>query len=76
MNGCRPERRQHVTQLHRDGLTPTLADNSVVDGIRQFSSLLATDRLKVHRRWDGLINEIPGYSWGPRQGHKGRGRPD
>jgi PBSX family phage terminase large subunit len=58
-----PSAASFVTQLHRDGLTPTLADNSVLDGIRTVSSLLAGDRLKVHRSCTGLIDELPGYAW-------------
>lgn len=70
-----PSAASFVQELYRDGLTPTLADNSVLDGIRQFSSLLATDRLKVHRRCEGLINEIPGYSWDPDEAERGKDAP-
>ncbi|GLH97357.1 PBSX family phage terminase large subunit [Phytohabitans aurantiacus] len=50
-------------QLHEDGLTPALADNAVLDGIRLMSSLLGRGLLKVHKSCTGLINEMPGYSW-------------
>jgi PBSX family phage terminase large subunit len=63
------------TQLYQDGLTPTLGDNSVLDGIRLISSLLATDRLKVARACKGFIEEIPGYSWDPAKAEKGEDAP-
>lgn len=70
-----PSAASFVTQLHRDRLTPTPADNSVSDGIRVMSSLLATHRLKVHSSCRELINEIPGYSWDDRAAEKGEDKP-
>ncbi len=58
-------------QLHEDGLTPALADNSVLDGIRLFSSLLGLDLLKIHSSCAGLIEEMPGYSWDDDAAEKG-----
>lgn len=51
------------------------ADNSVVDSIRLASSLLATDRLTIHESCEGLINEIPGYSWDDKAAEKGEDKP-
>lgn len=70
-----PSAASFVQQLYRDGLTPTLADNSVLDRIRLISSLLAVNLLKVHRRCEGWINEIPGYSWDPDKAEKGEDAP-
>lgn len=64
-----------VTQMFRDGLNPTLADNAVVDGIRTVASLLATNRLKVHRSCTALLDEIGGYSWDPKAAEKGKDEP-
>ena len=50
-------------QLHHDGVTNVPADNSVLDGIRLMSTLLAAERLFVHRSCEGLISELPGYAW-------------
>jgi len=50
-------------QLHHDGLSAALGDNDVLAGIRTVASLLATDRLRVHRSCEGWIEEIGGYSW-------------
>lgn len=70
-----PSAASFVQQLHRDGLTPTLARNEVLDGIRTLSSLLARDLLRVHESCDGFISEIPGYSWDPDKAEKGEDAP-
>lgn len=62
-------------QLHEDGMTPTLADNDVLDSIRLASSLLGTDRLKIHKSCKGLLDEIPGYSWDDEAAEKGEDKP-
>ena len=63
-------------QLHRDGVTNVRnAKNDVLDGIRLFASLLATDRLVVHESCGGLIEEIAGYSWDPLAAERGEDRP-
>lgn len=70
-----PSAKSYRTQLHRDGITSTLADNEVVDGVREVGSLFATDRLKVHASCKGLIKEIPGYAWDPDASEKGDDKP-
>lgn len=70
-----PSAASFMQQLYRDGWSPTPADNSVLDGIRLFSSLLTTGRLKVHRSCQGLIDEIPGYSWDPAKALRGIDAP-
>lgn len=62
-------------QLHDHGLASRLGDNEVIPGIRTMGSLLATDRLKVHRSCKGLIEEIPGYSWDDEKAEKGEDVP-
>ncbi|MBM0275336.1 PBSX family phage terminase large subunit [Micromonospora tarensis] len=62
-------------QLHEDGLTPALADNAVLDGIRLVSSLLGNDQLRVHASCQGLIDEIPGYSWDDKAAERGEDAP-
>lgn len=62
-------------QLHEDGMTPALADNAVLDGIRLMSSLLGNDQLRVHARCRGLIDEIPGYSWDDKAAERGVDAP-
>jgi PBSX family phage terminase large subunit len=70
-----PSAASFVTQLWRDGLLPTLGDNSVLDGIRTVSSLFARDKLKIHRSCVNLINELPGYSWDDDKAQKGEDAP-
>lgn len=62
-------------QLYRDGWPSILADNDVVDGIRDVASLFATGRLLVHRSCAELIKEIPGYAWDPKASEKGEDAP-
>jgi PBSX family phage terminase large subunit len=63
------------TQLYEDGITSRLADNEVKPGINTFGSLLATDRLKVHRSCKGFIDEVPGYAWDAIASEKGQDEP-
>lgn len=71
-----PSAASFVQQLHRDGrVTPRLANNSVLDGIRTVSSLLATDRLRVHSSCTGWIEEVAGYSWDSDKAEKGEDAP-
>lgn len=65
-------------QLHQDGITTWPADNSVLDGIRLVSSLLAArprPQLLVHKSCKELINEIAGYSWDEKAQAKGEDKP-
>ncbi len=71
-----PSALSFITQLYRDGrLTPTPANNSVLDGIRQVAWLIAADRLRVHRSCAGLLAELPGYVWDPKATAEGEDRP-
>lgn len=70
-----PSAASFIAQLHRDGLNPYPADNSVLDGIRLVSSLLAADLLKIHRSCTALIDELPGYSWDDRAALLGEDKP-
>jgi PBSX family phage terminase large subunit len=62
-------------QCHQDGWNVADADNSVLDGIRLVSSLLARHRLKVARSCQGWIDEIGGYSWDDRAALIGVDKP-
>ncbi|MFI1409404.1 PBSX family phage terminase large subunit [Streptomyces sp. NPDC020707] len=70
-----PSAASFIQQLHRDRLTPYPADNSVLDGIRTVSSLLATGRLLIHRSCTELIKEIQGYVWDPKAALLGEDKP-
>lgn len=58
-------------QLYEDGISARLADNEVISGVRTVSSLLSTDRLKVHRSCAGFIQEAPAYAWNSNKSEAG-----
>ncbi|WP_431892676.1 PBSX family phage terminase large subunit [Micromonospora haikouensis] len=62
-------------QLFDDGLTPTKADNAVMDGIQLVASLLAEGLLFVHESCAGWIEEIPGYVWDEKAALLGEDKP-
>ena len=62
-------------QLFQDRMRPVLADNEVLDGIRQVSSLLSTGRLLVHRSCKHLIEEMQSYCWDEKASAKGEDAP-
>ncbi|WP_031010671.1 PBSX family phage terminase large subunit [Streptomyces sp. NRRL F-5727] len=64
------------TQMWADGhSSPAKATNTVGDGIRSVSSLLAADRLLIHSSCAGLLSELPGYSWDPKATARGEDAP-
>lgn len=71
-----PSAASFSTQMWQDG-HPGLAraTNDVTDGIRSVSSLLAADRLLVHGACEGLLAELPGYSWDPKATERGDDAP-
>lgn len=70
-----PSAASFITQLWRDGYSPIGADNSVLDGIRLVSSLLAGDLLRFHRSCTGWIEECPSYVWSEKAALKGIDEP-
>lgn len=71
-----PSAASFIQQLLADlvhGITP--AENSVLDGIRTVSSLLATDRLRVHESCKPLIAEMASYSWDDKATQAGEDKP-
>ncbi|TGB14411.1 PBSX family phage terminase large subunit [Streptomyces sp. MZ04] len=71
-----PSAASFSTQMWQDG-HPGLAraTNDVTDGIRSVSSLLAADRLLVHDSCEGLLAELPGYSWNSKATERGEDAP-
>ncbi|MET7321512.1 PBSX family phage terminase large subunit [Streptomyces sp. NPDC005549] len=71
-----PSAASYIEQLHRDGVSGvTSADNAVMDGIRTVGSLFSTGGLLVHESAQGLIEEIPGYSWDSKAALGGDDKP-
>lgn len=71
-----PSAASFITQLRHDAVPGVMgANNSVLDGIRTFSSLLAADLLKIHESCTGLLDELPGYSWDDTAAEQGEDKP-
>ncbi|MGW6499345.1 PBSX family phage terminase large subunit [Nonomuraea angiospora] len=66
-----PSAASFITQLYHDGFAPIAGDNSVLDGIRTVSNLIAAGNLKVHRSCEGWLSEIGSYSWDDKKAEKG-----
>lgn len=58
-----PSAASFITELRGRGLVVTGADNTVLDGIRELSSLFALNKVKIHKRCEGLIEELHSYVW-------------
>lgn len=59
------------TELFNRGVPTRGADNDVNAGISDVSSLISNRKLYVSDRCQGLITEIPGYSWDPKAALRG-----
>lgn len=70
-----PSASSFITQLTWDGVATIKGDNAVLDGIRVVSSLLASNRLRVHESCAGWIDEAPGYVWDDDKAEKGEDAP-
>ena len=74
-----PSASSFITQISRPGQlripNVALASNDVLEGIRWTSSLLESRRLLVHKRCQGLIDELYGYTWDSRASEKGKDAP-
>ncbi len=73
---CDPSAASFYAQLRRDDwVRPKDAENDVLDGIRYTASLLAGDRLRIHRSCEHLLREISGYVWDPKAQERGSDAP-
>ncbi len=72
-----PTAASFIQQLYRDGVRGvTAADNSVLDGIRDISSLLAAGRLKFHGPTTAkAIEEFQSYAWDAKSQLLGEDKP-
>lgn len=63
-------------QMYLDGWEGAAkANNSVGKGLALVSSLLAADRVRIHRSCTGLLGEIGGYVWDPKAVERGEDAP-
>ncbi|GAA0371717.1 PBSX family phage terminase large subunit [Streptomyces blastmyceticus] len=51
------------------------ADNAVLDGIRSVSNVLDAGLLYIHRSCEGLLTELPDYSWSEQAAARGEDQP-
>jgi PBSX family phage terminase large subunit len=72
-----PSASSFALQLYRDGVQGVIpADNAVLNGIRNLSTLLGLGRLKFHRpTTSGLWDELAGYAWDEKAQLKGEDKP-
>jgi PBSX family phage terminase large subunit len=71
-----PSASSFMTQLWSDGVVGVAkADNDVKDGIRSVSMALAANRLSIHRSCEGLLGELPSYSWDEKAALAGEDKP-
>ena len=71
-----PSAANFLAQLRTDGVRRlTGADNRVGVGLRAVSSLLAADRLRIHRSCSDLWEECQGYSWDEAAANRGEETP-
>lgn len=62
-------------QMRRQRAATHAADNDVIAGIQLMSSLFANRSLLVADRCQGVIDELPGYVWDPKETEKGVDKP-
>lgn len=63
-------------QMYHDGVGNVVnANNAVIDGIRLVSSLFASNQLVVHDSCQGLLDELPSYSWDDKAAERGEDKP-
>lgn len=70
-----PSAASFKTALRRERYKTKNADNEVIDGVREVSTLMGEGMLKVSTECENLINEIHLYSWDQRKQEKGIDMP-
>ena len=70
-----PSAASFIAELRRRGVAVLEGGNNVLDGIRRVSALFARRVLRVHRRCEGLIEELESYVWDGKAASLGTERP-
>lgn len=71
-----PSAEGFIVQLWSDGIRNIVkADNDVKKGIELVSTVMTTDRFRVHRRCRNTLRELASYVWDPRAQRMGEDRP-
>lgn len=70
-----PSAASFIAELQNRGFYVKPADNEVLDGIRQVSTLLAKRRLRINRKCTGLVAEMQSYVWDDKAAERGEEKP-
>lgn len=70
-----PSAASFITELKGRGYQVIGADNTVLDGIRIMNSMFARNKIMVHERCRGLIDELHSYVWDDKAVAHGEDKP-
>ena len=70
-----PSAASFITELTRLQVYVMPGDNDVLDGIRRVAALLHQGRIRIHRRCEGLVNELGSYAWDSKAAAMGVEKP-
>ena len=70
-----PSASSFITALRMEGFFVKPAENDVLNGIMNISSLIGQGRLKIHESCTGLISEMEGYAWDEKSINSGTEKP-
>lgn len=70
-----PSAASFKVEMVQRGIWHCDADNEVLDGIRLVSNLLASKKIRIHKRCQKLIAELQTYSWDEKAAKLGEDKP-
>jgi phage terminase large subunit len=70
-----PSAKSFITELRQRGFYVKEGDNDVLDGIRETATLITRNKLHVHERCKGLLNEFHSYVWDEKAAQRGEEKP-
>lgn len=70
-----PSAASFITELNSLQVYVMPGDNDVLDGIRRVAALLHQGRIRIHRRCEGLVNELGSYTWDSKAAAMGVEKP-
>lgn len=70
-----PSAASFIAELKSRGIFVIGANNDVLDGIRKTSTLMRRRQIQIHRRCEGLQNELGAYRWDEKASQRGEEKP-
>jgi PBSX family phage terminase large subunit len=72
-----PSAQAFIVQLWQDDRTLPIAaaNNDVKDGIELVSSIMSSDKFRVHRSCKNVLRELSSYSWDEKASQRGEDKP-